>query len=769
MVTCVDVLVPRFEVAASVGTLESFDMEIGDRMILLPDVSDQLLNNVPRVNLPAQLVIEVVGVIEATDPNDDYWLGDKSLETPRVRINPDFTDRFATFLVAPEVHEDLRQHLDPALWAYSFRYLLDHDEIEASNAAELSSELRNMETQYRALASTASLQFTMRSGLPKLIHNYELRQHQALTLIAIVLAGVLIASFAAALLLGSLTAERNRLSVGFFRRRGASKPQIGTMRATQGVAIAVVAVLVAGVVGSLMASSWRWVPIGLALAVVLVAGLTMAIAGGVNSYGLLVESRVRVSGVGASARRLTAELFVIALSVLAVVILRRRGDVVSGGGLDLLAVLAPSLLGISGGLILSRLYPMLIKPVVWAGSRLRGPLVFGGFQRVLQNRRRLRLPMVVLVLGAAVAMFGHVVQYSLTEGAAASVRHLVGADHRLTAFEPGMPLPTFDLDEVESVQAVAEARLLVGTVVESDTGAVPRSVDLFAIDGAAFENVTDDMPGQIALPEWLASPEAESSLGGRANPIHVIVSGSWPIGAPALGTTFSADVEFQQIHFIVSGVRADFPGVSGTDPTIVASLPQVSSTLGFDVREGDIFVRGDASAADELRSLALEVGNTRLLSAEELIEERLGDSFARTAATALRGAVVVAALIVLVAATTVIFHLSTESRNDNLVLRALGMSAKQRYQLAAIEYIPMVVLSMVAGVGLGIGVALVLEPVIVLGPFGGDQSVVVIDISIANTLMVGALVIGLAGAASYLATSRSTQRLSGPRSRHFVN
>jgi putative ABC transport system permease protein len=96
---------------------------------------------------------------------------------------------------------------------------------------------------------------------------------------------------------------------------------------------------------------------------------------------------------------------------------------------------------------------------------------------------------------------------------------------------------------------------------------------------------------------------------------------------------------------------------------------------------------------------------------------------------------------------------------DLTFLRTLGLSGRQSLGLTIVEHLPSVVLAVAAGIGLGIGLAVLLEPGLDLAAFAGRSIPVKLSV---DWLTLGVLALALAAvvAVAVLATALVGRRLS---------
>lgn len=745
-IECRNVNVPRFQVAVSQPTLEALEVRLDDQIIIRPDTTDQLFGRVPTARLDYRLVIEVSGIIEPSDVAAEYWFGDNALHRPRLRSNADFTDFFPTALMSPDVHRDVGRATGLASWEYSFRYLVDMDQITPKDVEDLTADLRGLESNFQTIAPVGSGEFTLHTGLTELLDQYRERRQLTVSTVSVTLAGLFIVSLSVMFLLAALAAIRQRRSTVQLRSRGASKPQLTVTRALQGVVLSTPAVAVAYLAAAVIVPSESSLPLQASVALVAAATTLMVGAGAFYIFKSLGSLQRGVDPLRkTSPRRVVAELLVVTTAILAVFVLRRRGFDDEGGSFDLLIAAGPALLAVAVGILTLRMYPLLVRPVAWVGARLKGMVTFVGFKRVLQLAPTARLPVTVILLAAAMAVFASVVQTSITDGQVASTWQSVGAAHRVTTRTPGLALPSLDLD-APSVQQTAEAAKYASATVVNALPDSPRIADLIAIDGPAYVAVTTDTPANPQFPTWFLGGAAADS-GSEEHPIPVIIVGRWSSQeSPTLGTTFGLSLDTVRPMFIVRELRSSFPGVTGTTPTVIAPLNDIRAVENLAARPTDVFVRARADAAEELTHvLGPQNAVVRLTSQQVLYDEIRDEPFARAVETSLRLTFVLCTGFAVVAAVSSLALMADARRRDFGYLRTLGLNRNQGLALTMIEQMPPVLIATIVGTLLGVATARLLEPTINIGAFTGPGLPASVQ---TDALLIGATGLVLIGAVS---------------------
>jgi putative ABC transport system permease protein len=450
-----------------------------------------------------------------------------------------------------------------------------------------------------------------------------------------------------------------------------------------------------------------------------------------------------------SLRRVVAETVAIVLAVVSLILLRRRGLVAGGpdtpdATFDPLLAAAPALLGLAVGIVTLRLYPYLIRLLARLGSRRRDIVGFVGFKRILLQPPAARLPLLVVLLAVAVAVFASVLGRSVTEGQRASSWQQVGADYRITV-SSGSPADALDVSGVTAVEASALGLQLNLTTLRSGSMTVPSRAEFLALETNDYSAVASDAPAFQDLPTALVEEQSPVGIGTDTNPIPAIVSRQWSDEqAPVPGGMFSAGLGRSRVTFVVADIRDRFPGIPPDRPFMITSFAKlVGASVEPMPRATVLFLRAPEKAQAEIKAaIESQTVGAEPASRYEVFNEIHDAAFV---AGATRGFLLVFALATVLAMVAAIagLALTSRSRRKHLAyLRTLGLSVRQSLGVTAIEQLPPVVLAAVVGSVLGAGSAKLAEPGIDLGAFTGPGPAAGLQIDIPAIVFVTAGLVG---------------------------
>ncbi len=743
-----------FEVAISTETARQLELVVGEQLILEPDSSDPQHRSRDFSALNYAIVLEVSGIFEPLQPDAPYWFQDSRLQRADEVETPDTLIYYATSLIAPEDYGRLLDLNPTANWNYNYRYYVDSQAFDTGLLDQLSTDVLNAEFTYAGAGGTSPPDtFYLRTGLSGLFNRFEARQHQAIAVLALAAIGLLAVTFAVVGLLSALIVDRRRPSIALHRGRGASSRQLTVSQAVEGVLLASPAALL-GYVAALLLVDARPHPLSLAttLAMVVVAALIL-IATALPYFRMPLrdlEDHTRAQR-RASTRRIVIELTIVVLAVAGVILLRRRGlspegVTGDGSGFDPYLAAVPVLLGLATGLAALRLYPIPIRFLAWLSSLRRDLVLFVGLRRVSQQATAARLPLLVILLAVALAVFSSVVQRSIDEGQVASSWQATGADYRVDPLSSLATLSSaIDLSGVDGVNAIAAGHITTANQLAAEGTRGSGNARLLAIDTDAYQLVAGGTPADPHFPEAMLGDQIVTDIGQPANPIPAIISRNWPARqAPEPGQTFVLSMRSQDITFIVRDVRDRFAGIPIDQPFIVAShdsIAQFSRTLTL--RPNVLFVSGEPGIEERLdATLDTQSSSARLSSREALYASVRDVPLISGVSLGFRLSVVLATVCAALAA-VVALALTARSRSRDLAyLRTLGLSTNQALGLTTVEQLPPVLVAGVVGTLLGVGIVRIIEPGIDLNVFTGPDLPAALIVSWPAIILVAAIVTG---------------------------
>lgn len=745
-------VLPRFEIALADQVAASSGISVGDVLTLDADGNDARLPRAFAVPLPAEA--EVVGIYHVRDPNAEVWYEDRALQVMDLGGSDDHPIAFVTGLVAPETFNDLA--LSGLPFAQDWRFFVDPSGLDSSEVGSLIEELQRVQARFITSSTTGAVSGrpVFRSNLVDLMQAYLAQRSASEAALSVAAIGPLVLAGAAVGMLGILIVNRRRAAIALTRGRGGSSFVVIGAQLWEAILLVGLAVL-AGIGAAILAVPGRDSPasIPLALAVGLGAVMALVVATWPAARRPLRDLHAdEVPVLRPSARRLVLEGTAVILAVGGIFLLQQRGLTVEEGQtttFDPLLAATPALAGLAVGIVAMRLYPIPIRLLGWLAARRRDLVPVLGLRSVGRHPAVANLPLLVLMLTAAFGSFASVVTTTVDRGQQVASWENLGADYRIERIGGG-PVNRLDPMQVPGIEAVAGAYIDRQAPFAS-TPNQRGSILFYALDAAAYADVTAGSPIDPALPRAFTHTDGAPPTGTPGSPIPAILSRRLPAASAAVrpGDTFTVTLAGQQMTFVDVQERLDFVALPTETAFVIAPLEMVRDAyVNQTLQPNQLLVKGPASSEAGLRQLVhddLALGQvaSRHAAYEALRSAPLVAAVVIGFAGALAVAAAYTAMTVMAALT-----LSAAARTRDLAfLRTLGLSARQALQLTVVEHGPPVLIALIPGVLLGVGVAILLVPALGLSAFAGSDRELGMTIDWRPILaMSGALVLVVAAA-----------------------
>lgn len=711
------------EVALTPTTADQLGLSLGDRVLGEPDAEDALARGTSTLTFPP-VAIEVVGLIELSDPTDEFWFDDARLHRPS-RFDTGVAATFFGFgLVPVDAVAGLPRGTGQTPVTANWRFGVDTGAIDGATATRLVEDVRRLEASTTTVGGLGSR--TVHTDLGATLDREVARRQVAedtLTLAGLALTTVALALIALAT---ALAVVRRRRGTALLRGRGASTGQLVAGQVLE----ALLVVVPAGAVGWLAAAVLVPRPhvpaasiaatVGIALAAVVLFVLTTALEVRRPLAEVFHDARARATD---SPLRRGAEVLLGVIAVVGVVSLRRRG-VDTGSGADLLVAAVPAVLLLAAGVIVARTYRRpLGRTGRWLGGR-RGTVALAGFARSSRDPR-LGPGVLTVVLAVGVSFLATAVAASVEATQDGHGWRQVGAPLRVDAAGGQV----IDVPLIEDLRAAAGPTGAVAAIhatratVRLEAGSAQVDVLLGDLDELAA--VSAGSPEVFEPPPAARAPSsaATEEPSGRAAPVvPAIASRASPSGGTTrIGDRFTVRIGTARVTAEVVEVRDVLP-VAGAlaGPWLVMSDDVVAGAT--DVRRPANRV-AVAAAADDLDRVAGAVaaseGDARVVRRHEVVTALRDQPLSRGVVAGFR-ALAWLALAGAAAALLAVVILTDRSRSRDLaLLRALGASARSRRAIIAVEVSPPVVLAVLAGLATGLAATLLVGGALDLGPFVG--------------------------------------------------
>ncbi len=734
------------QTAVAADGLRQSGLSVGDTVFATVDVRDPMAGRALGV-----VAIQITGVLAATDPDDPFWYDDPALNHVTIRStggDSRFLD-MAGYL--PTASYDLLTQVSLGSGVpvrYTWRHYIDPARIAANQLDPLIVDLRRLEATFPrtqvANGPAAGDGVAMRSGLLPLLVGHAARWASASAILTVVSIGPAAVAFAALALVATIIARRRRPAIALVRGRGATLGQIIRAIFLEGFVIAVPAL------GLGVGLAIFMVPVGSNRATIIAATFVAAAAIALLILTALPGTAAATRAArdddatprGVTARRLVLDALVIIGAAAGAYLLRERGvrGTSSAGtlaGADPLIAAVPALAGLAAGLTAIRLVPLPLRALTRLAARGRGLVPLLALRRAIHGGTTAAI-LIVLLATASIGAFSSAALAHLDRSSAAASWQEVGAPYRVNAQIGSLPaaLDPSKLPGVTASAALFRTQVPIGTR--------NLRIQFIALDLAAYEQMIAGSPADLAPP---AEMLAASPAGGV---VPLIVS-------PGLVERSDGAKLGQQVEVVVEGyhyqvrpiaTRIAFPTLPTDAVYAVASRQQLKAihaeaplaptTLFLDAPAGL-----DAEAAIRTGVSAIAAGAT--VQSRAAFAQAFSDSPVTAAIiSGIALAALVAALYAALAVTAALALAGAARATEVAHLRMIGLSRRDALGLAIVEHGPTVVLAFVAGVALGLGLFVLLQPGLGLDALVGSKLEVPISVDLGQLAAIGGGVLTIA-------------------------
>ncbi|MFJ6138250.1 hypothetical protein [Kitasatospora sp. NPDC092286] len=383
------------------------------------------LGDILETGGPEEPQAELVGLYTPNDLHDPYWTDLSCAEAACLSTK-------GGWQTAGVVGGDALSRIE--VWGYGavdfWRMPVDTAALRADLLPETNAEVASFlagPTGVGLAVYTGRQDLAINSTLPQLFKQATAQQAAAAPVAAIGPAGLAGVAAVVLCLAAALTADRRAAELRLLQARGGSRGGVLLRLLGEGAVVLLPAAAVATALALVLFPTPRWTGAVLAgLATTLLALLSFPVRASV------LWSAPRALG---GRRRLVAESAVLAVTVAAVLAVRRHGVAPPGEGLDPLLVAAPLLLALTGGLLLARLQPLLVGALARLAGRRPGLVGFLGLARAARGTGGRTgppmLPLLALLLAVTTAGFGATVLDTIDSGRLRSARIATGGDASL--------------------------------------------------------------------------------------------------------------------------------------------------------------------------------------------------------------------------------------------------------------------------------------------------------------------------------------------------
>jgi hypothetical protein len=706
----------QLETAVAADGLRQSGLKLGDRVFLSVDGSDPLADRRRGI-----VAVQIVGVIAARDRADPFWYEDQSLAQVTIRsIGGDtrFLD-LGGFMPVEAYGALVRAGTDASLpIRYTYRHFVDPARLAADRLDATILDLRRLETAFPTSQVVNDQGAAMQSGLLPELVAHAARWASASALLAVVAVGPAAVALAALGLVATMAARRRRTAIALVRGRGGTLGQIVRAIFLEGFVVAVPGLALAILLSMLL------VPAGSARATILAATLVAAAA-----IALLIVTALRnvtataraahdddAAPRAARARRLVLDMVVICAAVVGAILLRERG--VSGAssagaltGADPLIAAVPVLAGIAAALTLTRLVPLPLRALGRVAAGRRGLVPLLAIRRAIHGGTTGAV-LIVLLITASIGAFSAAALSHLARAGAAESWQQVGAPFR--AATSGSFSAAFEPEKLPGVTGTAE-------MFKITTPVGPRSlrITFAAVDLAAWQAIVAGGPGDLLTPSEMLASELPDGV------IPILVSRALAERPGGLALDQVSEILIAGIPYRVRPIalRTNIPTLPPDGLFALASRQQLRLIHPeASLTATTVFIDAPDSAEPAIREAVGPLGVGTTVDSRSAVARAFDESPVTAAiGTGIGIAALVTAIYAALAVSAALALAGAARAAEVAHLRMIGLSRRDALGLAIIEHGPTVLLAFIAGVALGLGLFIVLQPGLGLDALAGSS------------------------------------------------
>lgn len=714
------------DVAVTKATAERFGFSVGS-----------------QVAVTAGLTLKVTGIVAPRDAAAPFWTVDQIAAAP-VLVQPSNAAPYwqaGVFAPAAAIGP-LQGIFSPVTTQLTWVYPLALGRLTGTQAISLSHSLPGTlstagQLTFSAFQNIAG--FELYSGAGSLLSEFTSQAAAVTSLLDLLSVSLAIVGAAVVLLTAWLMAEQRREEFAMLRARGASRRNLGVAALTASAIAAVPAAVVGAALAVLLTPgggaqlAW-W--LGVLTVLTALAGPAIITIRVHRSYtaatsGLTGRPDRPVSRMQAI-RRLVAESALTLLCIGALIVLRRQ---TASSQSDLVASAAPALAAVPVAIIMLRLYPAALRPMLRVAARRGGVVSFLGLARAARVAATAVLPAFAMVLALSLVSFAGMVRAAIVRGEVAQSWRAVGADAVVTVAPATMSAAQQrSVTAVPGVQGTAPVAVTVAS-----RGFTGNPLTVLITNPAQYAGVLAHSPAgppPASFTDWRAGA---ASRPGSAIPVLA----SPGLAALHVGKTGFIEVAYRRYKVQIVGTG---PAMSSLQEIVNSSvggyLVLPASAVGADAPAPDtMLVAGTSLDGHELASLviswhqggAVTLRSTVLAGLKQSPVPR--DAYAELLFGGIAGAI--GCLLVLL----LVLLLSARSREVTLARTAtLGLSPAQGRWLTLVEALPQLLAVLLGGAICAIGLAPLVGPALDLAVFTGSATSVPVRI---DPVWLGATAIGL--------------------------
>jgi putative ABC transport system permease protein len=693
--------------------------------------------------------VTVGGIVAPKNAQAPFWTVDPLAAAPTF-VQPQNSPRYwqAALFIPAAALATVQPVFNPITTQLTWVFPLALSHLTASQAISLAQSMRGTLSTAGTLTFTSAqnlASINLYSGATDLLNQFVSEASAVGNVLDLMSVSLAVVGAAVVLLTAWLMAEQRRDEFAILWARGASRRQLGAtalkasaIAALPGAAIGI-GVAVALTPGADTPLAW-WLA-GLTVLAAL-AGPGLSTVRQHRSHLRTARPDRRASRMSAT-RRLVAESALLLVCVSALIVLREQA---TGGHDDLVASAAPALAAVPVAIIMLRLYPAIVRPLLRLAARRSGVVGFLGLARSARVAASAVLPAFSMVLALSLVSFAGMVRAAVIRGEVAQSWQAVGADAAVSTAPAAMSLP-----QQQAVAAVPGAQV-TAPVAEAigSYGLAGNGLTVLIADPRRYSALLAHTPfgrPPTTFADW-RGPASLSTASSTGQAIPVLAS-------PGLAARFgrraaAVEVAGRRVTVrIVGSAPAMSQDEEITGSTVAGDLVLPASALGAFAPVPDAMLIAGPNLDDHaLTSLVARwrgQGGSLMLRSSVLaglesapVQQDTYNELLLAGIAAAIGCLLVLLLVLL---------LSAQSRQLT-VARAvtMGLSMAQSRWLTLVESTPQLVAVLIGGLVCALGLAPLVGPALDLAAFTGSATPVPVRIEPAwlAVTSIGLLVLAMA-------------------------
>jgi putative ABC transport system permease protein len=720
-----------FQVAVTTATAHRFALAVGS-----------------RIQLGANVMLQVTGIIAARQPGSTFWTIDPVATAPLLnqigRGEPYWQG--AAFIGAQEVLQ-LPSVLNNQAIQLEWDFPLSLKQVSAAQARPLLGRLNGLISQggqvsYGSAHGPFIVNIPLASGTAETLAQFVQQESAVSTVLSLLFSSLAVIGAVILLLASRLLAEHRSGEFAMMRARGAGRPRI-VLHALGGGAIVALPAAAAGAAIAIAVTpgpspGLSWLLAGLALFAALAGPPAFAVSGrraGFSSRLPGSERPDRTITRREARRRLVIEVALVVAAVGGVIVLRRQGT--QTAGFDPFTSAAPVLVAVPAAVITLRCYPLLLRPLLRFAGHRPGVTAFVGLARAARTSVTTLLPAFAMVLALAVVAFGAMLRGAVREGETAASWQQTGADAVVNSGNAALPLSVSVQRQIAAVPGVVRTATVLVTSGTTSQGGL---LTLAFVGPAQFAAVVAQTPEPRFPSAALASAQKGHTGGSGSAALPAVGT---PSALGMLGhrpqTLFMSSIE-APLKVRITGVVSSVPAISNVSAGPLLILP-VSAEGASGQPPNLMLITGPSVDGGRLTGLVQRT----LPGSSVVIRSRL--LAALIAAPLSRGGYLAFAACSLVATgfllLILLITLLLGARSRELTLArmgAMGLLPAQGRLILVVEALPQILAATIGGIGCALALAPTVGPALELSVFTGGGGAIRVQ---AEPLVLAAVAGGL--------------------------